>query len=462
MSRVTLAVPELLWEELTAALADGVETAAVVVAGWAEGATGDFALLMRQIHWVAAADYLERNSHGLVIASSGYVRGLRRAADDRSIALFLHTHPGGSPKFSERDDKVHQSLVEPFLIRTRSPWMGSAVLGGDKSAPSLSGVVENAHGHRLGIDRVRLVGQGIRVISALDAHGEPPANFVPSARFDRQVRAFGAEGQRELASLRVGVIGAGGIGSAVAEQLIRLGVGELTVIDDDVVDEANLTRIHSSSRADIGTPKVEVVSQAAADIGFGTRVNAKRARVTRREAAEAIRQCDVVFGCTDDNAGRAVLSRLAYAHLILVIDSGVLIETAGASVAGVHGRVTVVTPGTGCLICRDRIDADTARAEVMSEEERERLAAEGYVPGLGAPAPAVVSFTTLTAAVAVSELLERMFAYGDGPRPSELLVRMHERRIRANSVPGKPEHYCSDRGFWGRGDREPFLGQLWP
>lgn len=64
----------------------------------------------------------------------------------------------------------------------------------------------------------------------------------------------GTDGQRSLGALRSGVVGAGGTGSAVTEQLARHGVGDLVMLDDDVVvDDTNLTRIHGSTAADLGT-----------------------------------------------------------------------------------------------------------------------------------------------------------------------------------------------------------------
>lgn len=453
---VTLALTEEHWGALTEALDQKPETAAVLVTGLAHGPNAELVFLLRAIHWVEESDYLERGPTGLVIASSGYARGLRKAADDRSVALFVHTHPRGAPTLSPRDEAVHRSLRDPFLIRPRAPWMGSLVLGGTTSEPNFTGVVEDARGTRRTVDRLRIVGQRLQILRAFGAkEGEV------GSLFDRQTRAFGEEGQRLLVDLRVGVVGAGGTGSAVAEQLIRLGVGDVIVVDDDRIDEANLTRVHSSTRRDVGAPKVDVVRESAAAIGTGTRVGARQERVTKEDAARTLTGCDIVFGCTDDNAGRAVLSRLAYSHLMLVIDTGVLVAATEGRISGVHGRVTLVGPGAGCLICRGRIDPEGARVDVMSLDERSRLAAEGYVPGLAMPNPSVVSFTTVTAALAVSELLERLFGYGDTPRPSELLLRLHERRIRANSVPGVAGHYCTDRAFWGRGDREPFLGQLW-
>ena len=220
---------------------------------------------------------------------------------------------------------------------------------------------------------MRVVGEGFQILAS------EPAD-VDEGIFDRQIRAFGREGQRVLRRLRAGVVGAGGTGSAVFEQLVRLGVGEITVVDDDVLTASNMTRIHESGESDVGEPKVEVAGRAAMRIGLGTRVRALNGRITQLELARALRECDVVFGCTDDNRGRAILSRLAYWYLIPILDTAFLVDTAGGSVRGLFARLTTLLPGTACLFCRDRIDQAQLGAEALPLDERQRLAAEGYVP----------------------------------------------------------------------------------
>jgi len=121
--------------------------------------------------------------------------------------------------------------------------------------------------------------------------------------------------------------------------------------------------------------------------------------------------------------------RLAYWYLIPVIDMGFVITSEQGTITGLYGRVTTMVPGSGCLICRGRVDPGVARAEVLDPDERRRLADEGYVPDLGDPDPPVVVYTTMVASVAVSELLERLIGFGVGEPPNELLLRVHERRV---------------------------------
>ncbi len=147
-----------------------------------------------------------------------------------------------------------------------------------------------------------------------------------------------------------------------------------------------------------------------------------------------------------------------------VIDVGVLLSSrADGLLSGIDGRITTMTPGAACLVCRDRIDLARAAAELKTPEERKRLADEGYAPALGQTEPAVVAFTTIVAAAAVNELLDRFIGYGPPENPTETLFRLHEREISTNRALPRERHYCAQTsGKWGAGDEGLYLGQTWP
>jgi molybdopterin/thiamine biosynthesis adenylyltransferase len=446
----TLALPNGLWQELVAPLELDVETAAVLIA---RRVADTDTLLARRVLWVPDDAYQRREALALEIKSTGYVPALKVAAEDGAVAIFFHTHPGGEPAPSKYDLIVDEQLRSVFQLRTDQDVYASLILGGSSDAPRFSGRVFSGEDERA-LGRVRAVGARLQLfLSAGDD--------VDEAHFDRQIRAFGRHGQALLSALRVGIVGAGGTGSTVFEQVARLGVQEIVIVDDDVLTDSNLTRIHESGTAQVGTTKVAIAAEAAQRIGLATTVTAIDGRITALEAAKALRGCDVVFGCTDDNRGRAILSRLAYWYLIPVFDTAFLVDTDGDRVRGLFGRVTTVAPGTACLFCRGRIDQAQLAAEALPEDERERLAAEGYVPGLGDPDPSVGTYTTLIGALAVSELLDRLFGFSGDEPPSELLARVHDRALSTTTAKPREGHYCADRTVWGRGDVEPLLEQMW-
>ena len=425
------------------------------------GADGELRLLGREVHWVPESAYQKRAYNHLVIASDGYVRALGRAEQLGAIPIWFHTHPGeiGHPVASEADKEVDRKISDLFRVRSGSPYYGTLIMSPRPEGITFTGMVQHEDQQANVIDRLWRLEDGWHLSRAFGAGQEeiPPI-------FDRSVRAFGPAVQRTLAELNIGIVGCGGTGSAVAEQLVRLGVRHITLVDSDTLTASNVTRVYGSTPADIGRAKVDIQREHLTAIAPDLECKIVSAMVTLETTARALAGCDVIFGCTDDNAGRLVLSRLATYLLIPVVDLGVLISSdAAGRLVGIDGRVTILSPGDACLVCRDRIDLGRAAVELRTPEERKRLADEGYAPALGGIEPAVVTFTTAVAAAAVTELLERLIGFGPEPRPSEILLRWHEREISTNRVAPRANHYCDPAAHkLGQGDREPFLDQVWP
>ncbi len=89
------------------------------------------------------------------------------------------------------------------------------------------------------------------------------AGLLP-ARYQRNRQMISTAQQQQLFRSRVAVVGAGGLGGYILEQLARLGVGQIVTIDDDVFEENNLNRQLLSSPADLGRVKVEVAAERIA------------------------------------------------------------------------------------------------------------------------------------------------------------------------------------------------------
>jgi molybdopterin/thiamine biosynthesis adenylyltransferase len=452
MKRTTLSLPEPIWAELISWLAEHDEVAAVLTAHVIND-DGGMTLLGRTLHRAPGEAYLERRRDGLSLRSSGWLPAVRRSRQAGTMALFVHTHPQGNAVFSDHDDTVDDALWPAFVEHSGAPLYGSLVIAGTSHRPAVAGRTRAAHGPSRSIDSVRIVGDRLTVHTlGVDGPHE--------AAFDRQLRALGGTGQAILGQLKVGVVGAGGTGSPVTEQLLRLGVGSVVIIDDDTVTASTVARGYGSGLADIDRPKVEVLQALADRIGLGTVVHAVFGNIRERRVVHTLRHCDVVFCCADGHAARLVLNRWAYRHLAPVIDVAVLVSSTDDTVAGVDGRITWLAPGAACLLCRGRIDPAMAYAEQLSPEERRRLAEQGYAPELDEPQPSVVTFTTLMAGLAVTELLNRMFGLADAT-PTEILLRLHDRKTSLNRRAPRPGCFCSTPSTWGLGLQEPYLDLTW-
>jgi molybdopterin/thiamine biosynthesis adenylyltransferase len=249
----------------------------------------------------------------------------------------------------------------------------------------------------------------------------------------------------------------------LAEQLVRLGVGSLTLFDGDCFEDTNVNRVYGSTLALVGLEKVLIAKQHLDMIGLGANVRAIPEDITLESAARELRNCDVIFGCTDKQIPRAILMQLASLYNLPVIDLGVKIDSREGDILGIHGRITTLMPGEACLFCRGRINSEALRIEAMKPEERNAQAREGYAPELETPAPAVIAFTSAVASLAVAELLHRLTGFmGAERKSSEVLIAFDQSRIRTNRVAPRDSCLCADHTWWGRGDQVPFLGLTWP
>jgi molybdopterin/thiamine biosynthesis adenylyltransferase len=454
----TLVFPTWIAEEIAEAACEPRETAGVILAGLARTEVG-LRLLAREVLWVPEDAYRRRTSKSLSILSFGYIGALARAQETQTVPIWLHTHPGADavPQRSEYDERVDAELVETFRIRSGVDVYASVVVSPANQHFRFSGIVIDGD-ETQPVDRLYVVGPRWSLLVADDA----PAEAQVPTMFDRQVRAFGGDLQRVLSTLRVAVVGCGGTGSAVAEQLVRLGIRSLLLIDPDEIVDSNVTRVYGSTPAAIGLAKADHLAHHLRLIAPGSNIRPVRRLVTEEKVAYRLTACDLVFGCTDDNAGRLVLSRLSAYYLVPLIDVGVLLSSTDGILQGIDGRITIVTPGEGCLVCRERIDTDRARVEQLDPAERKALQAEGYAPELREVEPSVVPYTSLVASLAVAEVIERFVGYGPTPEAGEILARCHDRELSTNTRAPNSRHYCNpEGGQLGVGDRTPFLGQTW-
>jgi adenylyltransferase/sulfurtransferase len=119
---------------------------------------------------------------------------------------------------------------------------------------------------------------------------------------------LGPVGQRRLANARIGVVGAGGLGSSALLSLAAAGVGELVVIDDDTVDVSNLHRQIIHGIPDVGRSKLESARDSIAAVSPETRVTAHEVRLDESNALALLRGCDLVLDGSDTFATRTAVA----------------------------------------------------------------------------------------------------------------------------------------------------------
>jgi molybdopterin/thiamine biosynthesis adenylyltransferase/rhodanese-related sulfurtransferase len=146
-------------------------------------------------------------------------------------------------------------------------------------------------------------------------HGVAPSIDPLSARYARQriLPGLGETGQRRLTAAHAAVIGAGGLGSAVLPILTAAGVGTVTVVDDDLVDETNLHRQILHGPADIGRPKAESAADSLRSQSPQTTVVARRELFTTATAGDILAGVDILIDGSDTNETRFAANDAAVA-----------------------------------------------------------------------------------------------------------------------------------------------------
>lgn len=331
-----------------------------------------------------------------------------RAIEARSGLMFIHSHPDPLHPigFSPTDKASFRSLAETLAPMLDGPFAGIVV-----HPHGWAGVLWS-EGKTVPIERIVSVGRTLKFLSPLS---QPDPTDLDA----RQQDALGVVHDR-VRNLTAGVVGIGGLGSPIAEQLVRMGVTEVILLDYDLLDTvSNVRRVFGARMKDLQKeypiPKVDAVHRHLDDIGLEVCIRTIKGDVRNEEAFRHLLDTDVVFSAMDKHGGRAIVNELASTYLLPVIDVGVRVGAKTPTyLSGLLAEVRVLTPTTPCLWCRGTISADVIRVENMSAHERELLKREGYVVhGVGDPVPSVVALTVLGSGLATSALLTLLSEEGD-------------------------------------------------
>lgn len=166
-------------------------------------------------------------------------------------------------------------------------------------------------------------------------------------RYARQTafQPLGEAGQQRISEARVVVIGCGALGTASAEMLARAGVGNLTLIDRDLVELSNLQRqsLFTEEHARKGLPKAVAAREVLRKVNSEIEIQAQVAELSSRNAAGRLGSPDLILDATDNFAARYLINDYAIQHSLPWIFAACL---------GSQGTVATFLPGSGtCLRC---------------------------------------------------------------------------------------------------------------
>lgn len=365
-----------------------------------------FEYLVREVHLLDREEYLDQST-GIVRFDHTTVRSMMRVSEtdhrylDDMALLMCHSHPRSSqPCYSGTDDENEPAHMASLTGRTAGPH-GSLIFGqgGLTGRAWMSDVPTIRHkpitAAASPIDEIVVIhDRELERIRTTDSRLSPLPD--DDEMRDRQALLHGDGGNARLRDAHVAVVGAGGLGAPIVQTLAHLGVGAITVVDPDVVEESNRSRIVGARPADAGdpdrtpdedgvvpaawaeaidgcgTPKAEVLGRLVSEIDPSIYYRGIHEEVQAPAALDQVVAADVIVTGTDTATSRRFVSEAAQQYLRPLFNAGTDIDVDDeAGLRSIATSFQVSGANRACLDCLDAINDDRIDAEGEDEADLE-------------------------------------------------------------------------------------------
>lgn len=428
---------------------DGLEAVAVALCGRSNCKE------QLMVHKVICIPYNECSirKHDIVKWSTQSLLPNLEIAEKKNLGIVkFHSHPTSYEDFSKTDNVSDKELFDSIY-----GWMNT----------------EDQHASVVMLPDGKMFGRTItpnltfKSLDSISVIGDDLMWFSNTSQAEhnefelRTVQAFGEGTVNTLHQLKICVIGCSGTGSPTIEQLARLGVGEIVMIDDDEVEQKNLNRILNTSMKDVGKKKVDVIAKSIAEMNIGTKVTPLELNICDTpNIIHTIASCDVIFGCVDSIDARHLLNQISTFYLVPYFDLGVKLSADGkGGVSQICGSVHYVQPGGSSLKTRGLFSAEELRALGLRKsniEEYNELKKSGYITNIAVESPAVISVNMQISSIAINEFLARIhnYRYDDNGNFAIMRLSLTDSYIQYEGD-GEPDKYLAK--YVGRGNMAPLL-----
>ena len=382
---------------------DPREQHAFLLAGLCDGPRGT-RLLVRDIIFARQEDFLQQTSSYIELAPAYYLAATDRCHAKGLHLIECHSHPFADKRVAFSSIDINNEREKFAWYGEKWPWMRAATLVFGRA--SVDGHWYDHPSRTIrAVSRLRIVGPSLSVRPTTGS-GAQGARVISDLTFHRQELAFGPLGQKRLRDTRVAIVGCGGLGSVLCEQLVYLGVRNFVLADPDRVEESNLNRLVFAVPEDatLRRSKVEVMARGIKAVRPGAAVDAISGSIVDPAVQARVKDVDLLIAGTDCDGARLVCNDLAVRYLLPFVDLGTGINVEDGVVREAGGQVWMTLPGGGCLYCAGIIDAARAREGLMNDIERRRHVARGY--GTNTPQPAVLFLNSTVASLAVGEIVK--------------------------------------------------------
>jgi adenylyltransferase/sulfurtransferase len=412
-----------------------------------------------------------------MIRSETYVRTnayfdcrLYNAIENEGTPLIvqIHWHKfADTAWFSSVDDRGARSLHENAKKFHLAPEVMQIVFTG--SEKFLARVYKEGGFHYY--DALEIVGSdGINLIG----ESSNPINGITSMQEDifvKNVLAFSETGAEKIKRAKILLAGAGGIGSALLYQLIRVGFSDITIVDHDVIEASNCNRLYfiENPRAVIGRSKVKYLKKAVKKFNKKARIAAyqKEIRPDDKEFIKILQDRDIVILALDNDRTRAVINNLAarYAKPLINFATQIYMDESGYRIKNAAAQMQTFLPreeGYPCLECCGSLKRSEIENGLMDTRLKEMRAKQGYIANTPiSPTPQVIPLNSLIVSIGCWEIA----SWISGIKPIEKWIYFDAMRNEILNLSPQAKKDCSCCGtnegsILATGDYQPDLSML--
>jgi ThiF family len=291
---------------------------------------------------VADEDYINDDRVGAKLNSTAIRKSMQEIFDNKfgCFHVHLHNHPG-PPNPSSTDLKELPKVVKSFSNISGTQINGFIILSNDSFYTSIQ---ISKHKKFIEADSIICVGYPMKF------QFNKPSKKPVSKVYDRQ-SFLGETGLFNIENVRVSIVGYGGGGSHIGQQLAHLGVKHITVFDSDRMEDSNINRLVGAFFSDIKnkTLKALIAKRVIKKILPNSSPNC--IPNAWQDFPEIVQKSDIVFGCVDSYSQRQQLEAECRRYLIPYIDIGMDVNESDDDSYSISGQVILSMPGAPCMTC---------------------------------------------------------------------------------------------------------------
>lgn len=169
-------------------------------------------------------------------------------------------------------------------------------------------------------------------------------------RYSRQ-SFLGKDSQGAIENTKIAVVGLGGGGSHIAQQLGHIGFLDYVLFDPQAIEQSNLNRMVGATQADVDAKELKVKISQKTVLSIQPTATVKAVNENWQKHPELLRDRDIIFGCVDSFKDRSELEASARRHLIPYVDLGMDVFQKGNEPPRMVGQVILSLPDDLCLRC---------------------------------------------------------------------------------------------------------------